>query len=139
MAEIPTTLPAADKGFFSGLASWAGEKLGSIGTLVEISIRFFGKITTALVGFWGAVTYYAKEIVTWVCDMGVSLLAKAIEYAEIANPGTQLVNLINQLPPAMLDVWARFEIWPKIILILAAFAVNMALRAIPFVGRSFQG
>lgn len=124
-----------------GLSSLAGVA-GSVGTIASIALaawRIYAILGLAVSAFWAAVAYFAHDLFEWVMDLCLWLVANALEFAGVEQPGESLMLMISQLPPVVLDAWAMLGVFNDMKIMFAAFAMNFALRSIPLIGGMFRG
>ncbi|WP_226698894.1 hypothetical protein [Qipengyuania gaetbuli] len=133
---LPIALPA-----ILGIGAWASRLLGAVklSAVLFAIIKLYWLFSLLAMAFWIAITYFAKEIFTWICEVVLSLVDIVLSATMSENPGPKIVELVSQLPPFILDLWARLGLWTGLSAVLAAYSANMALRCIPFVGGIFRG
>ena len=124
-----------------GVGGWAARMTGAVklAAVAYALVKIYWLISLISIAFWLACMFFAKELFAWFCDVMISMVGLIIEATGTENPGPEIVSLVNQLPDVILDLWVRLGLWDGVTAMLAAYALNMALRCIPLVGGIFKG
>ena len=133
---LPVAIPV-----ILGVGGWAARMTGAVklAAVAFALIKIYWVISLLSIAFWVACMFFAKELFAWFIDVMMSAVGLVLEATGTENPGPKIVSLVNQLPDVILDLWVRLGLWDGVSAMLAAYALNMALRSIPLVGGIFKG
>jgi len=136
---LPLAIPVIAAGG-TLLARVAGE-VGQIAKLVAICLaimKVYYVVLALWIAFWFVCALFAKEILTWWTGFIMKLVSGAMNAVGMHDAMSQLVDLIEGLPPVILDAYAWLGVFNSVSMMLAALFLNMSLRSIPFIGGMFR-